>query len=163
KCADVERAIFLADLAQARQAADADERRRIDQRPPQQDRHRRRAGDNAAFVAVLLQQRHCCSRCAWPSKSSGVGTVERRSPRGGRLDATYQAIDDQQGNALGRLRGSDAGPDLLLYAPTDTAFSGDADEELPWMGSSVRADLAPAGFRDGDYVVGLGAENPKAY
>ena len=79
------------------------------------------------------------------------------------LDATYQAIDDAQGNAIGRLRGSGAGPDLLLYAPTDTAFSGDVDEELPWLGASVRADLAPQGFRDGEYVVGLGAENPKAY
>jgi acetylornithine deacetylase/succinyl-diaminopimelate desuccinylase-like protein len=79
------------------------------------------------------------------------------------LEGTYQAIDDAQGNAVGRLRGSASGPDLLLYAPTDTAFSGDADEDLPWMGSSVRADLRPAGFRDGDYVVGLGAENPKAY
>ena len=79
------------------------------------------------------------------------------------LESTYQAIDDAQGNAVGRLPGSGSGPDLLLYAPTDTAFSGDPDEELPWLGESVRADLAPAGFRDGDYVVGLGAENPKAY
>ena len=77
------------------------------------------------------------------------------------LDATYQAIDDAQGNAIGRLGGSGAGPDLLLYAPTDTAFSGDVDEELPWLGASVRADLAPQGFRDGEYVVGLGAETPR--
>jgi acetylornithine deacetylase/succinyl-diaminopimelate desuccinylase-like protein len=79
------------------------------------------------------------------------------------LESTYQAIDDEQGNAVGRLRGSGDGPDLLLYAPTDTAFSGDDAEELPWLGESVRADLAPHGFRDGEYVVGLGAENPKAY
>jgi acetylornithine deacetylase/succinyl-diaminopimelate desuccinylase-like protein len=51
----------------------------------------------------------------------------------------------------------------LLYAPTDTAFSGDEAEEVPWIGSSVRADLAPRGFRADEYVVGLGAENPKAY
>jgi acetylornithine deacetylase/succinyl-diaminopimelate desuccinylase-like protein len=80
------------------------------------------------------------------------------------LDAQYQPIDDDQGNAVGRLRGADnSGPDLLLYAPTDTAFSGDPAEELPWLGQSIREDLAPSGFRDGDYVVGLGAENPKAY
>jgi acetylornithine deacetylase/succinyl-diaminopimelate desuccinylase-like protein len=79
------------------------------------------------------------------------------------LEAFYQPIDDEQGNAVGRLSGDGTGPDLLLYAPTDTAFSGDADEELPWLGPEVRADLAPMGFRDGEYVVGLGAENPKAY
>jgi acetylornithine deacetylase/succinyl-diaminopimelate desuccinylase-like protein len=80
------------------------------------------------------------------------------------LEAQYQPIDDQQGNAIGRLPGTDnGGPDLLLYAPTDTAFSGNAEEELPWLGQSIREDLAPTGFRDGDYVVGLGAENPKAY
>jgi acetylornithine deacetylase/succinyl-diaminopimelate desuccinylase-like protein len=83
--------------------------------------------------------------------------------RGEGLDAFYQPIDDQQGNAVGRLPGSGEGPDVLLYAPTDTAFSGDEAEELPWLGDAVRADLAPTGFRDGEYVVGLGAENPKAY
>jgi len=79
------------------------------------------------------------------------------------LESTYQPIDDEQGNAIGRLRGSGEGPDLLLYAPTDTAFSGDPEEELPWLGSSVRADLAPHGVLQDDYVIGLGAENPKAY
>src|SRR5207244_1653114 len=80
------------------------------------------------------------------------------------LESQYQPIDDEQGNAVGRLRGADnSGPDLLLYAPTDTAFSGNPDEELPWLGHAIREDLAPSGFRDGDYVVGLGAENPKAY
>jgi acetylornithine deacetylase/succinyl-diaminopimelate desuccinylase-like protein len=79
------------------------------------------------------------------------------------LESSYQPIDDEQGNAVGRLRGAGDGPDLLLYAPTDTAFSGDEAEELPWLGPSIRADLAPRGFRDGEYVIGLGAENPKAY
>jgi acetylornithine deacetylase/succinyl-diaminopimelate desuccinylase-like protein len=79
------------------------------------------------------------------------------------LEAWYQPIDDEQGNAVGRVPGNGSGPDLLLYAPTDTAFSGEEDEELPWLGPSVRADLMPRGFRDGEYVVGLGAENPKAY
>ncbi len=79
------------------------------------------------------------------------------------LEGTYQHIDDQQGNAVGRLRGDATGPDLLLYAPTDTAFSGDRTEEVPWIGESIRADLLPSGFQVDDYVVGLGAENPKAY
>jgi acetylornithine deacetylase/succinyl-diaminopimelate desuccinylase-like protein len=79
------------------------------------------------------------------------------------LEGIYQAIDDQQGNAIGRLTGDSSGADLLLYAPTDTAFSGEPAEEVPWIGESIRADLLPQGFRVDDYVVGLGAENPKAY
>jgi len=33
------------------------------------------------------------------------------------LEAFYQPIDEQSGNAVGRLYGSGAGPSLLLYAP----------------------------------------------
>jgi acetylornithine deacetylase/succinyl-diaminopimelate desuccinylase-like protein len=79
------------------------------------------------------------------------------------LEGIYQTIDDEQGNAVGRIRGSGEGADLLLYAPTDTAFSGDADEEVPWIGDSIRADLAAHGVVKDDYVIGLGAENPKAF
>jgi acetylornithine deacetylase/succinyl-diaminopimelate desuccinylase-like protein len=79
------------------------------------------------------------------------------------LEGVYQAIDEEQGNAVGRLRGSGGGADLLLYAPIDTAFAGDEAEDLPWLGRSLRADLLPNGQIEGDYVVGQGAENPKAY
>jgi acetylornithine deacetylase/succinyl-diaminopimelate desuccinylase-like protein len=79
------------------------------------------------------------------------------------LHATYQAIDADQGNAVGRLRGSGEGADLLLYAPIDTAFTGDEGEDLPWLGPSIRTDLQANGHREGDYVIGQGAENPKAY
>jgi acetylornithine deacetylase/succinyl-diaminopimelate desuccinylase-like protein len=79
------------------------------------------------------------------------------------LEGRYQPIDEHQGNAVGRLRGSGEGPDLLLYAPIDTAFAGREDEDLPGLGPTLRADLRPEPFRDGDTVVGLGAENPKAY
>ena len=78
-------------------------------------------------------------------------------------EATLQQIDERQGNAIGRLRGSGDGVDLLLYAPTDTAFSGNVDEDEPWLGARPRADLAlPARIEDGK-VIGLGAENPKSY
>jgi acetylornithine deacetylase/succinyl-diaminopimelate desuccinylase-like protein len=77
--------------------------------------------------------------------------------------AAVQAIDDRQGNAIARLPGSGAGVDLLLYAPTDTAFSGNVDEDAPWLGRRPRPDLAlPSRIEDGK-VVGLGAENPKSY
>jgi acetylornithine deacetylase/succinyl-diaminopimelate desuccinylase-like protein len=82
---------------------------------------------------------------------------------GAGLDARYQPIDPQQGNAVGRLRGQGDGPDLLLYAPTDVAFAGTEEEDVPWIGPSVRADLQAHAFREGDDVIGLGAENPKAY
>src|SRR5205085_1957060 len=50
---------------------------------------------------------------------------------GAGLDARYQPIDAQQGNAVGRLRGAGDGPELLLYAPTDVAFAGVEDEDVP--------------------------------
>lgn len=77
--------------------------------------------------------------------------------------ASVQPIDDRQGNALGRLAGSGGGAELLLYAPIDTAFSGNVDEDEPWLGRRPRPDLAlPARIENGK-VIGLGAENPKSY
>ncbi|HET9456878.1 MAG TPA: M20/M25/M40 family metallo-hydrolase [Candidatus Limnocylindrales bacterium] len=74
-----------------------------------------------------------------------------------------QEIDGQQGNAVGRLKGGGNGVDLLLYAPIDTAFSGNPDEDAPWLGRQPRPDLSlPARIDDGK-VIGLGAENPKSY
>src|SRR5579859_2285820 len=79
------------------------------------------------------------------------------------LEGCCQSIDDEQSNAVGRMRGTGAGADLLLYAPLDTAFTGEPAEDLPWLGASIRADLVPDGQIEGDYVIGQGAENPKAY
>lgn len=79
------------------------------------------------------------------------------------LEGRYQPIDADQGNATGRLRGSGGGPSLLLYAPIDTAFAGTEDEDVPWIGPSVRQDLRPGSEIEGDFVIGAGAENPKAY
>jgi acetylornithine deacetylase/succinyl-diaminopimelate desuccinylase-like protein len=79
------------------------------------------------------------------------------------LEGRYQPIDEQQGNAVGRLRGSGEGPDLLLFAPLDTAFAGAEEEDVPWIGPTIRADLRPQAFMEDGNVVGLGAENPKGY
>jgi acetylornithine deacetylase/succinyl-diaminopimelate desuccinylase-like protein len=79
------------------------------------------------------------------------------------LEAFCQPIDDRQANAVGRLRGSGGGADLLLYAPLDTDFTGIPDEDLPGVGHELPSELRPeAQVKDG-YVVGLGAVNPKGF
>jgi len=79
-----------------------------------------------------------------------------------RLGARYQAIDAEQGNALGWYTGSGDGTDLMLYAPIDTHIAGDSAQDGPWVGP-MRPDLRSQATVDGDVVIGLGAENPKAY
>jgi acetylornithine deacetylase/succinyl-diaminopimelate desuccinylase-like protein len=79
------------------------------------------------------------------------------------LEARYQEIDDRQGNALGRLRGDGSGEDLLLYAPIDTLTVGDPDEDVPWIGPELRADMRPRAEVHGHHVLGLGASNPKGH
>jgi acetylornithine deacetylase/succinyl-diaminopimelate desuccinylase-like protein len=82
---------------------------------------------------------------------------------GSGIDGFYQPMDDDQGNAVGRLPGTGTGADLLLYAPLDTAFSNNEEEECPWIGERLPVEMtAMAQLRDGD-VVGNGAENPKGY
>lgn len=107
-----------------------------------------------------------------------VGMVDVPSPTGGEaplarwlcdtmaardLDAYYQPIDDQQGNATAVLPGDGSGARLLLYAPIDTLTVGDPAEDVPWIGPQLRQDMRPAAVEDGDFVIGLGASNPKAH
>jgi acetylornithine deacetylase/succinyl-diaminopimelate desuccinylase-like protein len=80
-----------------------------------------------------------------------------------RIDANYQPIDDLQGNARGRLRGDGSGARLLLYAPIDTLTVGDPTEDVPWIGPKLRPDMRPAAVPEGDFVLGLGASNPKGH
>ena len=77
------------------------------------------------------------------------------------LEAEYQPLSQTSGNAIAWLRGSGDGPTLLLYAPVDAAWRGE-DAELPVLGGA-REDLMPGAKRRGDLVVGLSAENPKAF
>lgn len=79
------------------------------------------------------------------------------------LDARVQPLDDRQANALGRLRGDGTGPDLMLYAPVDTLTTGRPEDDLPWAGPELRADMRPVAQVHGDLVVGLGAGNPKGH
>ena len=55
------------------------------------------------------------------------------------------------------------GPRVWLYAPLDTAFSGNIDEDRPYLGDAPRADFTLPASREGGKVIGLGAENPKGF
>jgi acetylornithine deacetylase/succinyl-diaminopimelate desuccinylase-like protein len=83
--------------------------------------------------------------------------------RGQGLAARYQPIDAKQGNALAWYGGPGDGPDLLLYAPIDTLTTGSAEEDCPWVGSEIRPDMEPQARPLRDWVIGLGASNPKGH
>jgi acetylornithine deacetylase/succinyl-diaminopimelate desuccinylase-like protein len=87
--------------------------------------------------------------------------VSYMSARG--LSAFYQPIDDNQGNAIGRLPGSGNGIELLLYAPLDTAFAARPEEDCPWVGFEIPAEMTTDAYIKNGDVIGLGAENPKGY
>jgi acetylornithine deacetylase/succinyl-diaminopimelate desuccinylase-like protein len=78
------------------------------------------------------------------------------------IDAFYQPVDENSGNAIGRIAGNENGPSLLVYAPIDTHMTTDPEEELPWAGPELRDDMVPNGYIDSQgNVIGLGASNPK--
>jgi acetylornithine deacetylase/succinyl-diaminopimelate desuccinylase-like protein len=79
------------------------------------------------------------------------------------ITAAAQPLDDRQANAWGRLRGDGTGPDLMLYAPIDTLTTGDATQDVPWIGPELRPDMRPAAYTEEDLVMGLGASNPKGH
>jgi acetylornithine deacetylase/succinyl-diaminopimelate desuccinylase-like protein len=79
------------------------------------------------------------------------------------LDAHYQRFGSNRGNAVARRRGDGSGPALLLYAPIDMHITGDADEDGPFLELDGRPDLHPEPIVQGDYIIGLGAENPKGH
>jgi acetylornithine deacetylase/succinyl-diaminopimelate desuccinylase-like protein len=79
------------------------------------------------------------------------------------LDAACQPIDDLQANARARLAGDGSGASLLLYAPIDTLTVGTDEEDVPWIGPRLRADMQPKAVQTGPFVSGLGASNPKGH
>ena len=78
------------------------------------------------------------------------------------LSSMYQAVDEDSGNAIGRLPGTGEGPSLMLYAPIDTHLEAEPDKDLPWAGPEFRAEMLPDAYlaENGD-VIGLGSSNPK--
>jgi acetylornithine deacetylase/succinyl-diaminopimelate desuccinylase-like protein len=79
------------------------------------------------------------------------------------LDARYQQFAPARGNAIARQRGNGTGAALLLYAPIDMHIAGRVSQDGPWLRLDARPDLAPEAFVDGDFIIGLGAENPKGH
>jgi acetylornithine deacetylase/succinyl-diaminopimelate desuccinylase-like protein len=79
------------------------------------------------------------------------------------VDARFQPIDNTQANAVGRVGGTGGGPSLLLYAPIDTVTTGNADEDCPGVGETLRSDMVARAEDRGQWVVGLGASNPKGH
>jgi len=78
------------------------------------------------------------------------------------LKAWVQPIDALSANAIGELGDGD-GPSVMLFAPLDSAFSGVEAEEVPWSGPALRPDQRPVARIEGDGVIGLSADNPKAH
>ncbi|MFD1814674.1 M20 family metallopeptidase [Rhodococcus gannanensis] len=135
-------------------------------------------------LAGLDEQRSAWTEHAWAKvdlellRDLTVGMVDVASPTGDEaplarhitdtftacgIEAHTMSLDDRQANSWARLRGDGTGPDLLLYAPIDTVTSGNADEDLPWAGDVLRPDMTAVAHSTGDYVVGLGASNPKGH
>jgi acetylornithine deacetylase/succinyl-diaminopimelate desuccinylase-like protein len=79
------------------------------------------------------------------------------------LMAELQEFGPGRGNAFARRSGDGSGPALLLFAPIDMHIAGDADEDGPGLQLESRPDLRPHALIDGDFVIGLGAENPKGH
>jgi acetylornithine deacetylase/succinyl-diaminopimelate desuccinylase-like protein len=86
-----------------------------------------------------------------------------RTLREAGVDAELQRLDARRANVVARLASGRPGPTVLLLASLDTAFSGDDVEDRPWLGDDRRLDfrLTPT-LEDGN-LIGLGAENPKAF
>lgn len=78
------------------------------------------------------------------------------------ITAELQVFDETRANVVACRRGTGDGLALLLYSPIDTAFPVAGDPLDPDPGE-VAPPLAPRANRDGDWIVGSGAENPKGY
>lgn len=80
------------------------------------------------------------------------------------LEAGTQEADGRVVNAVATLgRAETDALRILVYAPLDTAFTGDAPTDEPWLGREPRADFSTTATRQDGRVVGMGAENPKAF
>lgn len=86
-----------------------------------------------------------------------------RELQGSGVEAVAQTVEDRQANAVARARGDGTGPTLMLYAPIDLHLAGNQADDGPWLDLDGRPDLQPQPYDDGDFVVGLGAENPKGH
>lgn len=79
------------------------------------------------------------------------------------LRSKYQPIDESQGNAIGVIDGNGLGSDLLLYAPIDTLTTGRELDDVPNVGPLLRPDMVAQVSGTDEWVIGLGASNPKGH
>ena len=83
--------------------------------------------------------------------------------KGSGVDASYQEMDQEQGNAIARLQGSGDGPTVLLCCPVDTHWKGNIkDDGLQWGDPRRRDNLRPAQV-EGQTVIGPGSMNDKGF
>jgi acetylornithine deacetylase/succinyl-diaminopimelate desuccinylase-like protein len=75
------------------------------------------------------------------------------------VGASYLPVTEASANVAAGLPGTGDGARLLLYAPIDTHI--DPEFDVPWVGPSLRADMVPHARVMDDFVIGLGAANPK--
>lgn len=83
--------------------------------------------------------------------------LERRG-----LEVSRQAFGVERANVIARLSGSGGGPELLLFSPIDTPWGGDEDEAHGFP-LEDRPDFRPEARRVDEFIIGLGAANPKAF
>lgn len=111
-------------------------------------------------------ERTCFDLTAIPSatgeEAAAARWVAARLVENG-VEASVQPVADGQANVIARLGGKRPGPTLMLYAPLDTVFSGDDEEDIPWLPMPRRGDFDLSPTMVDGHVVGLGAENPKAF
>jgi succinyl-diaminopimelate desuccinylase len=102
----------------------------------------------------------CLDLTAIPSPTGdehALADFVARRLKGEGLSVEVQRTAEGVANAAGRLGGGD-GSSLMLWAPLDTPSVG-AD----WVGDEPRPDWALPPRREGEKVIGLGADNPKAF
>ena len=75
-------------------------------------------------------------------------------------DVRVEAFEPTRANLVATRFGTGGGPSLLLYSPIDTAF-GWAMTAVP--GSPPNPAFVGGVHREGDWIVGPGAENPKGF
>lgn len=92
------------------------------------------------------------------AREASVFMAERLGAIG--MNARYMPMSEKTGNVLAERRGSGGGAAVMLYAPIDTHLEGNEDDQ-PWVGPPGFVDLYPRARRQGDWVYGLGASNPK--
>src|SRR4051794_23625086 len=93
-----------------------------------------------------LLVRLVCELVNIPSPTGNEAAVAQamvQQMRGLDLQASYQPISEQRGNAVGRLPGDGSGPSLLFYGHLDTVFAGVVDEDRPVTGGQERRALRP--------------------